>query len=66
MLELKGLKKVFGGITVLDDIDILSAIKEWCHEDDKVLSLLSNKIIKAFSKFSCELFLLPSDFPSSS
>ena len=30
----------------LDDIDILSAIKEWCHEDDKVLSLLSNKIIK--------------------
>ena len=31
---------------LLDDYDILSSIKEWCHSDDKVLSLLSNIIIK--------------------
>ncbi|MDX1653432.1 MAG: HD domain-containing protein [Brumimicrobium sp.] len=29
----------------LDDTDILGAIKVWQHSDDKVLSLLSNKII---------------------
>ncbi len=29
----------------LDDYDIFAAIKEWCHHDDDVLRILSNKLI---------------------
>ena len=39
-------KQLLHHFALLDDYDILSSIKEWCNSDDKVLSLLSNKIIK--------------------
>lgn len=29
----------------LDDFDILSAVKEWCHHDDEMLSELSHRLI---------------------
>ncbi len=29
----------------IDDVDVLMAIKTWCHHDDKILSSLSNGII---------------------
>src|SRR6187455_1252453 len=29
----------------LDDVDVLAAIKGWCHHDDKILSFLCNGII---------------------
>ena len=39
-------EKLLGKFAILDDYDILCSIKEWCNNNDKILSLLSNKIIK--------------------
>jgi HD superfamily phosphohydrolase len=37
---------VFNAFTKLDDIDILACIKQWQNHSDKILSTLSNNIIK--------------------
>tara|TARA_Y100000034_G_scaffold137038_1_gene219285 strand:+ start:223759 stop:225015 length:1257 start_codon:yes stop_codon:yes gene_type:complete len=37
--------EVLDKFSKLDDFDILSAIKEWCHHDDFILSSLSKRLI---------------------
>lgn len=43
--ELENDPKILAQFAKLDDYDILSAIKVWCDNEDKVLSILSNSLI---------------------
>lgn len=38
--------EVLGNYAKLDDIDILSAVKEWANHEDKILSLLAKSLIQ--------------------
>ncbi|MCP4552218.1 MAG: HD domain-containing protein [Bacteroidetes bacterium] len=43
--DFKNNPQVLSNYSQLDDFDILSALKEWIHHPDKVLSYLSNSIV---------------------
>ena len=45
LIDFKKNEKIFNAFVNLDDNDIVTAIKEWQYNEDKVLSLLSRKII---------------------
>ena len=45
LIDFKKNEKIFNAFVNLDDTDIVTAIKEWQYNEDKVLSLLSRKII---------------------
>ena len=45
LIDFKKNEKIFNAFVNLDDNDIVTAIKEWQYNKDKVLSLLSSKII---------------------
>lgn len=56
--DFKSNSTIFETFTQLDDYDIMAAIKEWQNHPDKVLSSLSNKIVRR-TLFKVELFEVP-------
>ena len=45
LYDFKADPKLLKDFSALDDYDIFAAIKEWCHNPDDVLRILSNKLI---------------------
>lgn len=53
--------EVLGNYTLLDDFDIFTAIKVWCSHEDKILSVLSKKLVNR-KLFRCEIQLEPFEY----
>jgi len=53
--------QVLRNYTLLDDFDIFTAIKVWCTHEDKILSILSKKLVNR-NLFRCEVQLEPFEY----